>query len=190
MRRRQLVGLTMVGALVGGALLLRTHAAPAAADGLGPLRRAAALAPCPVGLGPTLPAVTLPCLSGGPDVTLRGRPAGRPMLVNIWASWCAPCVREVPALLAFSAKAGDRVGVVGVLHEDQPGQALEFARQYGMHYPSLVDDQGVVLRRYAAGPPATLFLDSAGAVRFVQRGQFHSVAQIEQLVAEHLGVRL
>jgi hypothetical protein len=42
----------------------------------------------------------------------------------------------------------------------------------------------------AAGPPVTLFIDAAGHITYRHRGQFHSLAEIEQLVARHLGVRL
>jgi thiol-disulfide isomerase/thioredoxin len=112
------------------------------------------------------------------------------MLVNIWATWCRPCVEEVPLLLRFREQAGDRVGVVGVLHEDEQDQALEFARQYGMHYPSVVDDEGTVLRAFGSGPPITLLIDAQGKVRQVKRGQFHSLDELREAVATSLGVTL
>jgi len=112
------------------------------------------------------------------------------MLVNIWATWCSPCVREVPNLVGFASKAGGRVGVLGVDTEDESDKALTFASQYAMHYPSLVDEDGKVLRAYGSGPPITLLVDAGGQVVFTHRGELHSVAEIEQLVEEHLGVRL
>jgi thiol-disulfide isomerase/thioredoxin len=173
------------------------HQGGSAADPLDPadvrlatLRQAAALQPCPRGLGPELPAATLPCLGGGDPVPLGSLAAGTPMLVNIWATWCGPCVREVPVLVEFNRRAAGRVGVVGVLHQDVASNALEFARQSGMTYPSVVDEDGDVLRAFGSGPPITVLLDAAGQVKHVQRGEFDDVAQIEALVEQNLGIRL
>ena len=110
------------------------------------------------------------------------------MLVNIWATWCSPCVREVPLLVSFSKAAGDRVGVLGVLTEDEPEQALEFARQFHMTYTSVLDDDGTVLRTFSPGPPATLFVNPAGRVVYVKRGEIHSSGDLRSLVRQHLGI--
>jgi thiol-disulfide isomerase/thioredoxin len=112
------------------------------------------------------------------------------MLVNLWATWCRPCVLEVPALVEFAGKSAGRVAVVGVDIEDEPSDALRFAQQYGMRYPSVVDPNGKVLRAYGGGPPITLFVDARGSIRYQHRGRLESVPQIQKLVAEHLGVSL
>lgn len=184
-------------ALLGAVLLLAAAFAVRALDDaqadtpdLAPLRAAAALGPCPAGLGPDLPDLVLPCLGGGPDVDLRGAAPGRPTLINMWGTWCVPCVEEVPELVAFADRAEGRVGVVGVLTQDTPANGLEFARQFGVHYPSLVDDQGTLFRRYRAGLPVTLFLDAQGRLVHAEGGQIDTAAELEALVAQHLGVRL
>ena len=187
------VVLLAVGALVLG--LQRETAPPSVAeqqDGaeLAALRAQADLEPCPPGLGPELPDLVLPCLGGGEPVALRAEPPGRPTLVNVWASWCAPCVEEVPDLVAFSDKAGDRVAVVGVLTTDTQRSALTFASEFDMRWPSLVDDDGLVLRAFLPGPPVTLFLDAEGTVVHRRSGAFTDLAEIEALVAEHLGVQV
>lgn len=154
------------------------------------LRAQAGLEPCPAGLGPALPDLVLPCLSGGPDVTLRAAPPGRPTLVNVWASWCGPCVREVPLLAAVSERAGERVGLVGVLTQDSLASSLTFAEATGMTWPSVVDDDGAVMRAFSPGPPVTLFLTADGKIAHVERGEFDSEAELAALLAEHLGVTL
>jgi thiol-disulfide isomerase/thioredoxin len=188
----RLVGLAGVGVMLLVALLVGRDdpGSPGTAPpvDLAPLRTAAALEPCPAGLGPELPALVLPCLGGGPDVALNAAPPGRPTLVNLWATWCVPCREEVPALVAFADRAGDRVGVVGVLTNDTQVAGLAFARDYGMRYPNVVDDDRATLGRYGGGPPITLLLDADGRVVHVERGKLVEVDEVAALVQEHLGV--
>lgn len=193
MNRSQIAALAGVALLLAGAFVVRdlggeTEARPD--PQLAQLRAAADLDACPQGLGPELPDLVLPCLSGGPDVDLRSAPPGRPTLVNIWATWCPPCVEEVPDLVEFREQAGDRVALVGVLTQDPAANGLEFARQFDVHYPSLVDDQGELFRAFRPGPPVTLFLDAQGRVVHKHSGKFADVAQIRALVGEHLGVQV
>ncbi|MDT7572684.1 MAG: hypothetical protein QOE05_2858, partial [Actinomycetota bacterium] len=115
MTRRQVVGFVVVLSLIALGLVLKPHGKETSDQiDLGPLRKAAQLTPCPPGLGPEVPDVTLPCLGGGKAVRLRGAAPGVPTLVNVWGSWCRPCVAEVPELVAFADKAAGRVAVVGV----------------------------------------------------------------------------
>ena len=158
-------------------------------DDLAPLRLAAALGPCPTGIG-DVPHLVLPCLGGGPDVVLDSGPSGTPTLVNVYGSWCGPCQDEMPVLAAFAKKAGSRVALLGVDTEDEPRLALRFAHDTGQHWPALRDDEGRLLRRYGSGPPITLFVDRAGKVVFVHHGPFHSVADVVAAVRKHLGVLL
>lgn len=199
--RLRLVVLLGVVVLLGLALVAGLRAGDDAGQGAAPshgpdaaelaaLRAAAALEPCPVGLGPALPDLVLPCLSGGPEVALRSAPPGRPTLVNVWASWCGPCVREVPLLAAVAARAGERVDLVGVLTQDSLASSLAFAEATGMTWPSVVDDDGTVMRAFSPGPPVTLFLTADGTLTHVERGEFDSEAELVGLIAEHLGVVL
>jgi thiol-disulfide isomerase/thioredoxin len=101
--RRQVVGFVVVLSLIAVGLFVKSRQAdPANPADLAQLRSAAQLEPCPAGLGPEVPDVSLPCLGGGKAVALRGAAPGVPTLVNVWGSWCGPCVAEVPELVAFS----------------------------------------------------------------------------------------
>lgn len=147
---------------------------------------------CPrsTGTGAALPKLTLPCLGGGKVVALHAL-TGKPALVNIWASWCKPCQREVPALQAVYAAAHGRMTVLGIDMEDTDGSALDFAKHIGMRYPSVVDRNGDVLRHLGfAGPPATLLVDASGAVVYRQAGEFKSVADLHAKISTYLKVSL
>ncbi len=196
MRRTDVLALAGVAVLLGAALLYGQRdasdpsAALTAADPrLVQLRQEAALAPCPASLATDLDGIVLPCLGGGPDVDLGGTPA-RPTLVNVWGSWCAPCVDEVPDLVAYADRAAGKVDVLGVLTQDTEVNGLAFARDFAMHYPNVVDDDGLVRARYGGGTPLTLFVDAAGTITHVEVGEVESVAEHEALTAEHLGIRL
>ena len=198
-QRLRLLALLAVLALLAGALTLGLRddddggvvvaESPDAAE-LADLRAAAALTDCPATLSPELPDLELPCLGGGDAVEVAAAAPGRPTLVNVWGSWCEPCVREVPLLADFAERAGDRVGLVGVLTQDSLRSALTFAAESGMSWPSVVDDDGAVMRAYSPAPPVTLFVTADGTVAHVERGEFTDLAEIEALVAEHLGVQL
>jgi thiol-disulfide isomerase/thioredoxin len=156
-------------------------------DSLGPLRQAAALDACPSGVG-DVPHLTLACLGGGPDVTLDAAPSGVPTLVNVYASWCGPCQKEMPLLAAFHERARGKVALLGVDTEDEARLALLFAKDVGQHWAAVQDEEGTFLRHYAPGPPATLFVDRAGKVVFVHRGAFTSLSDLVTQVQKHLGV--
>jgi thiol-disulfide isomerase/thioredoxin len=170
---------------------------------LAALRRAADLAACPHPAGQTgrvadsgastrqhLPALRLPCLGGGAPVRLAAL-RGKPMLVNIWATWCGQCQREVPLLHGVFHAAHGRIRVLGVVDVDDSASALDFAAHAGMHYPSVVDKQGMLLRDVGGrGLPVTLFVSGDGQIVHTRYGPFTSDRQIRRSVHHYLDLRL
>jgi thiol-disulfide isomerase/thioredoxin len=133
-----------------------------------------------------LPDVALPCLGGGEDVDLA-RLRG-PMVVNLFAQWCEPCRKEMPHYQEFHQRYGDRVGVLGIDWQDtQPHGALRLAETTGVTYPLLADTEPAL---QAQGLPRLILLDEDGSVAYDQYVEIKSVRQLEDLVREHLGVRL
>lgn len=141
-----------------------------------------------------LPAVTLACLGGGPDVdlsSLRG-----PLVINLWQSFCAPCKQEMPALEAFHQRHGDRVAVLGIdVNDVHPEAALTLAGDTGATYPSLADPGGELLGEEAfaivrRGVPAFVFVREDGTVAGVESGGVDSTDEVVALVDKHLGVQL
>ena len=91
--------------------------------------------------GEPIPAVDIADLEGR-AVTLPGTYAGRPILINFWASWCAPCVKEMPELQRFSAAQGrNGVQVVGIALDDRAA-VRAFLQRVAVSYPILLDAPG------------------------------------------------
>jgi cytochrome c biogenesis protein CcmG/thiol:disulfide interchange protein DsbE len=128
----------------------------------------------------------LPALAGA---TLDGRSfdtaalAGRPAVVNVWASWCAPCVQEHPLLLDLQREHGDELAVVGILYNDASDQATQFLARYGDGgWPDLTDADGrMTLDLGVTGPPETFFVDADGIVRYKHVGPLTADVLAEQL---------
>lgn len=88
---------------------------------------------------------------------------GRPVVVNVWASWCGPCRVEAPLLQRAARRYGDDVVFLGVDSKDEPGAGRSFLREYGIRYPNLFDGTGAI--RHALelrGFPTTYIFDRRG----------------------------
>jgi cytochrome c biogenesis protein CcmG/thiol:disulfide interchange protein DsbE len=120
---------------------------------------------------------------------LDGRPVdlaalrGRPVVVNFWATWCAPCVREFPLLRAAAADhRPDRLAVVGVLTNDRPDAARAFVRRHHATWPVGIDPNAATAGRWGAvGLPHTFFLRPDGTLATHQLGELTKAALDRQL---------
>ncbi|HEX9311523.1 MAG TPA: TlpA disulfide reductase family protein [Actinomycetota bacterium] len=97
---------------------------------------------------------------------------GQVVVVNFWASWCAACREEHPALTAAWDRYSDQgVVLVGVDFQDRKGPALEFMREMGGDWPVVEDPGGRTALDYGvAGVPETFFIGRDGVIRFKQIG--------------------
>jgi thiol-disulfide isomerase/thioredoxin len=112
---------------------------------------------------------------------------GRPVILNLWASWCGPCRAEMPAFDAISKVTPD-VLFLGVAVEDDPDAAREFAAEIGVSYPLAIDEADRVGRRYPSpGLPATYFITADGSIARTVFGQLDE-AQLEELITGLLGI--
>jgi thiol-disulfide isomerase/thioredoxin len=135
-----------------------------------------------------LPDLTLACLGDGPAVRLAGL-RGRPLVVNLWASWCEPCRGELPILADLAGSAGTSLRVLGIDVQDSPGAALALLTDTDVHYASVRDDDTLTKAPMGwTGLPTTYFVDADGVVTYVLRGPVASDDQLRALVQEHLGV--
>ena len=161
------------------------------------LKRTTGVEPCPLSdpsrkpVEDGLPDVTLPCLGGGRPVHLAGL-RGKPLVINLWASWCTPCREELPVLQAFYERADGKVAMLGVDFEDtQPDAALRLLKQSGVTYPQVADFDKVVDQALGRHPvQMTVLVDARGEVVAQLPLQVTSVDQLADLVEESLGVRV
>jgi len=132
--------------------------------------------------GGILPAMTLATLDGG-KVDVPQAWVGRPTLVNLWASWCAPCLKEMPELQAFaSQQPGTGMQVVGIALDDA-APAKVMLERLGIHYPNLIDtpgpaDAGVRLGNPAGVLPFSVLVSADGRLLKTRIGPFADAAEI------------
>ncbi len=136
------IAVIVIGAVVGGIL---------AARGTGPAQAVRVTGGGTVELSGTSPIT-------GTQVSLAEF-AGRPVVLNIWGSWCTGCRAEAHDLARFAA-AHPEVQVVGLDSEDSSGGARSFYREFGWDHPSIADPSGAVAAKLGVqGFPTTFFLD-------------------------------
>ena len=115
---------------------------------------------------------------------------GRPVLLNIWASWCSPCKAEMPALeRAYQSYATQDFVILGVnaTNQDDAAQAISFVEDQGLTFPVLFDEDGEVSHSYhVRALPSSFFIDSQGIIRDIVVGGPMSEAllqiRIQQLI--------
>jgi thiol-disulfide isomerase/thioredoxin len=137
-----------------------------------------------------MPALSLPCFAGGDPVPLFG--LDRPVVINLWASWCAPCRAELPEFQRLADRYGDRLLVLGVVTGDSRAAAASLARDLNISFPAVFDESAQVQRSVNAPSvlPVTLFVDAAGRLTYVDATGALTEPGLTELVGAHLGVLL
>ncbi len=138
--------------------------------------------------GQPAPAFSLPDADGKP-LTLKDWP-GKWLLVNFWASWCAPCMHEIPALIETQTKY-EKVGlqIVGVAMDD-PDAVRTLMTQKGFNYPSMVGDEAVqgimeLFGNSLGALPFTVLIAPDGVIRYLELGGVDA-AKLDMLMQRFL----
>ena len=134
---------------------------------------------------PEAPVRELPALDGG-KASLADY-AGKPVLLNFWASWCEPCKDEAPLLERAHRKLAAQGGaVLGVTVSDQSDDSRAFMQEYGLSFPSLRDVEGALGRDYGTtGVPETFAIDRQGRIAAISRGSVNE-AFVDRALAQVL----
>ncbi len=168
------VGLALVALLAAGRLVVRPSppAAEVVVEGTASPGRPA-------------PRIELPDFQG------RRPPPGRlprPVVINFWASWCLPCVAEMPAFEQAHRRLGDRIAFLGINQRDDRDAAQELARRTGVTYPLGVDTAGRSFGAFGGlGMPTTVLIRADGTVADVVAGQLDAEL-LARRIQDRLGV--
>ena len=133
------------------------------------LGRDPSLVPSPL-IGKPLPAFTLQELHEPARTRDRQSLAGQPLLLNVWASWCAACRDEHPLLVEL-ARSSD-VAIIGINYKDERSDAVRWLQQRGDPYRYSLHDHGGTLGLDLGvyGVPETFVIDAAGVIRYKHVG--------------------
>lgn len=120
---------------------------------------------------PSAPQATLPVLGADGSGSLSDY-RGRVVILNFWASWCPPCVDELPLLERTQRRIKRRgATVLGVNYQDLPEDATVFVDRFDLSFPNLRDRDGEYAEKYATvGFPETFVVDRAGRIAARRRG--------------------
>ncbi len=170
------VGIAAAAGLSAGAWLTRPTPAPlpAMTEASASARPVEQIAP--VGPGDLMPSFSLPDLDGMP-VQFPDRFKGKPLLINVWASWCAPCIEEMPELARFAAKHADNGPQVVGLALDTPDAVLDFLGNVPVYYPIVIEtpgpaDASVKLGNTQGLLPYSVLVDAQGRIVKQKLGPF------------------
>ena len=132
-----------------------------------------------------LPDITLAALDGGKRLDLASLKG--PAVINLWASWCVPCKRELPKYQAFSEKYAGKVDVIGVdFQETRPDGRPRADPADRRDVPALLRPGRTAPRRGSC--PRSSSWTRKGRIAHEMYVEITSVAQLEKLVDQHLGV--
>lgn len=127
------------------------------------------------------PEFVLPLLAGGEIDLAKLR--GKTVILDFWATWCAPCEVQMPILDALWRDEGDgRLMIVGIsVDTDPPATVARWIEERGIHYPIAVGDQDLAMRYGLLGFPSLVFIDPEGRIQVRHTGVLSREEIEEQL---------
>lgn len=121
-------------------------------------------------LGTALPDAIVPNVMGG-DIKLSAY-RGRPVLINLWATWCGPCRREMPALERLAKEQDGKMAVVAIDQREDTSVVRSYVERFGVTFPVGIDDgQKLGTDLHLVGLPSSFFVDRDGIIRDAVDGE-------------------
>lgn len=140
------------------------------------------LAYMPLSEGDTAPDFTA-SLADGSEFTLSDQ-QDKIILLNFWATWCGPCVREMPAFEKLKEEYGEDVSILAVNCMENADTVAAFIEENGYTFPIAIDEEGTVSMKYPTqGIPYTLLIDSDGVIQNIYVGAADADTQYQEYKA-------
>lgn len=131
-------------------------------------------------IGSLAPSFELPDLKGETVHLADFRGSG--VLLNFWASWCGPCVNELPLLNEGYARTSD-IAIIAVNVGENPARARRFAEELGLNFSIVLDQTNEIKKSYRiSGLPVTLLIDRNGRIMERRTGELRSADDIAALL--------
>jgi cytochrome c biogenesis protein CcmG/thiol:disulfide interchange protein DsbE len=133
-------------------------------------------------VGKPAPALALEGVAGLPGLSDADLKSGKPVLVNLFASWCLPCAVEAPQLKALQANG---VTLYGIATRDQPADVEAFLAKHGNPFTRIGQDPGgrMMIAFGSSGVPETYVIDGRGIIRYQHLGEIRA-EHVPMLMAE------
>ena len=129
------------------------------------------------------------CVDGSKGLALESLRG--PMIVNVWGSWCASCLDEIPDFVSFYAKANGKVSLIGVaVEESSPENSKRFIIDNGITWPNYYDRDSKSRGYFGMGVPVTWFIAPDGKVRYKKIGIIKSEAELITMTEQYLGIKI
>lgn len=133
----------------------------------------------PLSEGDTAPDFTA-ALADGSEFTLSDE-QGKVILLNFWATWCGPCVREMPAFERLKEDYGENVAILAVNCMEDAGTVAAFIEENGYTFPIAIDEEGTVSMKYPTqGIPYTLVINGDGIIQNIYMGAADADTQYKE----------
>lgn len=132
--------------------------------------------------------ITPECLDSSPGVNVAAIKG--PAIINVWGSWCKPCVEELPYFVEYFQTKAPEVQLIGIdVEEKRIEDGRMFARTNGIMWPNLYDADGSTRAYFGMGVPVTWFIDGDGEVLHKKIGPITSVEELRSLSFKYFGLR-
>lgn len=107
---------------------------------------------------------------------------GKAVIINYWSVYCEYCKDEMPALVKAYQENQDKLSVIGIDINDEPGEVRQFIRQLNINYPIVIDNTGDMVYKYrVTGRPTSIFINKDGMITGVVPGMATPEVMQEQL---------
>jgi thiol-disulfide isomerase/thioredoxin len=109
---------------------------------------------------------------------------GRPVMINFWATWCAPCRIEMPLFVNAYESNKEELVIIGVNSQERPDQVIPYVQSAGLTFPIVIDDGTASAIYRVTALPTTFFVDAEGMLVLAHRGAIRSRPELKPFIEQ------